>query len=233
MFRALPWIVPILLFQAVTGQAGTITLSCSGPTTVGTSAVTLHCSNGGGFANGMIDASGFVTVNGLAGETVDIFGRHTGSVPGNASYSANLTVDFLSGPAGLTNGFFMPCLTGSLFMPPATASGRFGTVWNAYGNSAPNNTCTDPINTLGLLPFSLGVAQSYAVALSVTTASTTAYAGMATSSWKGFRIFDASGSDITSQVTFTVTEAIMPEPSEALAVLCGLVYCLVRRKRCR
>lgn len=228
MFRAFSTLF-LIGVSAICAYAGTTT--CNGvatPSEVGT----VWCADGyGGSSSITIDSTGFASAGAnsacinLPGPPYDLCLTDWGS------YSATLRLNFTGGPTGLTRGYFVPCLSG-LYALGGAAQASFGSVSGATVQNSVDffDTCLAPINPTNEIAFTVGTPQTDALSISDLAAGNHS-GGQAIVNFSGFRVFDASGNDITSSVTYTLADVDVPEPSLLAPVAAALLCCVIARRR--
>lgn len=139
------------------------------------------------------------------------------------AFNDDLTVTVTSGP---TQGFLSPCLFASAdwFQGFASASASFGRSFlMPITRGGGGDTCGPP----SVLPesFTLGVPQSYEINLSASASAGSNFSDSAQADamagFEGLLFSDSSGHPI--DVSFSVGEAPIPEPSSRSLLLCGLI----------
>lgn len=239
MFRVFFTILFLSCLSAICAQAGTVT--CNGTTTPSVIGSVVNCSGNPG--SGEIEINSIVNAS-VAAHGVCVNYLNPGQITcgeGSASYTAVLSVDFTSAPAGLQSGYFTPCMAASVnsdgSYADSTGSAFFGgvgvNVQNANIGNFSYSNCNGTLEPAGTIAFKVGTAQSYLLNLFAFGEGTDS---QVSSAFSGFEVFDSNGANIGNGVTYTISDIggqpSTPEPRLAIPVLAAMLgLAAVRRKR--
>jgi hypothetical protein len=156
---------------------------------------------------------------------------HTASA--SADLETDVAVTIISGPA---TGSFHPCFTGGAdsVLGSAGVSGFLGGFGGSSGGQGPFGNCN--AQTVGGDPYTLGVTQILPFSISASASSAGAFnpsapaQANASVEFSTLAVFDSSGNPVPN-AAFTITEAVVPEPTPGVFIFCGAALLFVARRR--